>query len=295
VNVNDPKERRHLPVLVDEVSSVLFNKIDGIYIDCTIGEGGHSEKILHMLSDNGRLIGIDLDPAALESARERLSSLGNCVFINDNFRNIRKIINNNSIAEIDGVLFDLGISSLQLESPEKGFSFSRNGPLDMRFGAGTRLKASTLVNNLSFEELSDIFWKYGEEPQSRIIAKEIIREREKKPIETTAELGELIERTVRFRGRIHPATRVFQALRIAVNDELENLKSGLSEAIDCLKPGGRICVISFHSLEDRIVKNEFRTNSHLKALTKKPVTPGEQELGANPRSRSAKLRAAEKI
>jgi len=148
-----------LPVLVDEVSSVLFNKIDGIYIDCTTGEGGHSEKILHMLSENGRLIGIDLDQAALESAGKRLSSLnGNCVFINDNFRNIRKILDNNNIAEIDGALFDLGVSSLQFESPERGFSFSRNGPLDMRFGAGTRLKASILVNNLSSEELSDIFW-----------------------------------------------------------------------------------------------------------------------------------------
>jgi len=291
------QEYKHQPVLVKEVLSFLITDREGVYVDCTTGEGGHAQKILEALSGNARLIGIDLDAAALEIAERRLKTITpfrNFLLIKDNFINIRKILKKMNISEIDGVLFDLGVSSFQLDNPERGFSFRYNGPLDMRMDTDSRLNASYIVNNFSFEELVEIFYKFGEEPQAKRIARAIIQEREKRPVESTASLAGIIERAVRFRGRIHPATRVFQALRIAVNRELENLKEGIREAILSLKACGRICVLSFHSLEDRIVKNEFKSSPYLKIITRKPITPGKEEIKINPRARSAKLRVAEK-
>lgn len=291
------QEYKHRPVLVKEVLSFLITDREGVYVDCTTGEGGHAQKILEALSGNARLIGIDLDAAALEIAERRLKTITpfrNFLLIKDNFINIRKILKKMNISEIDGVLFDLGVSSFQLDNPERGFSFRYNGPLDMRMDTDSRLNASYIVNNFSFEELVEIFYKFGEEPQAKRIARAIIQEREKRPVESTASLAGIIERAVRFRGRIHPATRVFQALRIAVNRELENLKEGIREAILSLKACGRICVLSFHSLEDRIVKNEFKSSPYLKIITRKPITPGKEEIKINPRARSAKLRVAEK-
>ena len=285
----------HQPVLVEEVIKYLITKKDGTYIDCTTGEGGHSEEILKALEERGRVIGIDCDAAVLQVANKRLEQYKNWLPINENFINIKKVINSLNIKIIDGLLFDLGFSSFQMENPERGFSFNYEGPLDMRMSRkGDSPQAWDLVNKSSFEELRRIIGEYGEDFNASRIARAIVRSREERVIDTTSELARIIERVVFRRGRIHPATRTFQALRIVVNNELENLRKGLEEAIEMLSLGGRICVISFHSLEDRIVKYAFRNSPVLEVLTKKPIRSSGDEVKINPRSRSAKLRVAEK-
>jgi 16S rRNA (cytosine1402-N4)-methyltransferase len=277
-------------------SLMLRNKL---IVDCTIGEGGHAEKILKNLGPSGILLGIDQDQDALVAARERLAPFGKRVdLIWNNFTNLEKILREKGIEKVDGMLFDLGVSSLQLNRGERGFSFLREGPLDMRMDKAQRIKASHLINNLSYKELKEMIYTLGEERWAKRITRAIVREREKRPITTTGQLARILERVFPHRGRINPATRTFQALRIKVNRELENLREVLPQAVDSLKKGGRICVISYHSLEDRIVKNsfkEFARQGRLRILTKKPVTPREEEIRMNPRSRSAKLRAGERI
>ncbi len=301
----------HVPVLLDEVIEYLNLKENKVIVDCTIGEGGHAEKILGNLGPSGILLGIDQDQDALVAAERRLAPFGKRVdLIWGNFTNLAKILREEGIGKVDGILFDLGVSSLQLSRRERGFSFLKEGPLDMRMDKTLRLKASDLINHLSYEELQNMISKLGEERWAKRIARAIAREREKTPVTTTAQLARIVERAIPHWGRIpryrkqalvrgrHPATRTFLALRIKVNRELENLKEVLPQAVNSLKKGGRICIISYHSLEDRIVKNsfqEFARQGRLKILTKKPVTPTIEEIKVNPRSRSAKLRVGERI
>lgn len=293
----------HIPVLLKETIDFLGPKPGGKFIDCTLGLGGHSRRILERISPDGELLALEVDEQVLTQSQKELSRFKDKVFfINDNFRNLKNVAYSHNFLKIDGILLDLGVSSTQLEDAARGFSFRKDGPLDMRMSKKQEVKASDLVNNLKEEELARIFYEYGEERFSRVIAYRIVKEREKKLILRTLELAEIISKAilpkVRFKMKIHPATRVFQALRIAVNDELENLKEVLPQAVELLNTGGRIVVISFHSLEDRIVKNYFKgqeKEGKLKILTKKPVTPQEDEIKLNPRCRSAKLRAGEKI
>ncbi|HID55575.1 TPA: 16S rRNA (cytosine(1402)-N(4))-methyltransferase RsmH [Candidatus Poribacteria bacterium] len=290
-------DRFHIPVLLDEVMCLLNPKDGGIYVDCTLGAGGHAERILQLSSPGGRLIGIDLDSEAISIARERLKRFGDRVsFVHANFADLDDILRSLGLEGVDGVLMDLGVSWIQLSDPKRGFSFRMEAPLDMRMDRRAPLTAYEVVNTKSERELREIFRKYGEERWAGRIARRIVRCRERSPILTTKQLARIVESAVTRRGRIHPATRVFQALRIYVNGELDNLERGLDSAIRWLKPGGRICVISFHSLEDRIVKWKFRgMKAHLRIITPKPITPGGEEVKENPRSRSAKLRAAEAI
>lgn len=281
----------------EEVLSLLEINPSGVYVDATLGEGGHAQLILNELSNEGRLIGIDCDAEALAIARNQLKKFeGKVFFINDNFVNLEEILQQLKITALDGILFDLGVSSLQLFSPRRGFSFRIDAPLDMRMDQREKLTAVELVNTLNEKELVHIFFTYGEERWSRRIAQRIVKERENKPLKTTTDLVNLIFRAfppLAHRQKIHPATRIFQALRIAVNKELENLEKGLIVAGKFLKKGGRIVVISFHSLEDRIVKRFFRKNDFV-ILTPHPLRPKKEEIKTNPRARSARLRAAEK-
>ncbi len=301
---------QHIPVLLEEAIYYLNPHSKGIYADCTLGGGGHSERILNLIQPEGRLIGIDWDEKALELARERLARYAPQVILaRGNFADIVDILGELKIAEVDGILLDLGLSSLQLDDEERGFSFRFESPLDMRQDMRKKLTAMDLVNELSHRELSRIISEYGEERWAKRIAKFIVEERARSPIRTTSQLVEVIKKAVPFGARpkkIHVATRTFQALRIAVNEELNSLQKGLEGGISLLKRGGRICVISYHSLEDRIVKTIFREaslrssfnesfNPKLKILTKKPTTPSSEEIERNRRSRSAKLRAAERI
>ncbi len=299
----------HIPVLLQAVLSFLQVRPGGVYIDGTVGGGGHAAAILKASAPDGRLLGIDRDPAALEVARERLAPYGERVSLrHGSFADLARLAEGFSPA--DGILLDLGLSSLQLADPERGFSFAHDGPLDMRFDPnGGGPTAADLVNHLSLKELTDVLYRYGEEKQARRIAAAIVAAR---PIYRTSELADLIERTVGRRERIHPATRTFQALRIAVNRELEMLEAALPQALDVLRPGGRLVVISFHSLEDRIVKQFLRRESRdcicppevpvcicghrarVRVLTPHPVRPDGAEVMTNPRARSARLRAAEK-
>lgn len=289
----------HIPVLLNEILRYLDYIRNEIIVDCTIGEGGHAEKILGNLGPSGILLGIDQDQDALVAARERLASFGKRVtLVWDNFINLENVLREKGLEEVDGILFDLGVSSFQLNKKERGFSFLKEGPLDMRMNKVQKINAADLVNKASYEELQNIIYELGEKRWAKRIAKAIVREREKEPITTTSQLAEIVGKAVPYRGRIHPATRTFQALRIKVNRELENLKEALPQAVDSLKKGGRICVISYHSLEDRIVKNSFKNfarQGRLKILTKKPITPKEAEIRTNLRSRSAKLRVGERI
>lgn len=288
--------------MLQEVISSLNLKRGSIVVDATLGGGGHSEEILKIISPGGRLIGIDADSEAVKIAKERLKDFGpSCIFVNDNFRNIDRILSRENIKNVDAVLLDLGISSYQLESGERGFSMKQDGRLDMRIDPSSKgVTAYDIVNRTPEKELSEIIDKYGEERFHRKIAGFIKEARAKKPIETTGELAAVIRRAVgyRYRGlRIDPATRTFQAIRIAVNDELGSLEAGLKSAIFWLKTGGRVAVISFHSLEDRIVKNLFKGYSGLgvlKIITKKPLLPQREEVIRNARARSAKLRVAER-
>ncbi|MBU4310663.1 16S rRNA (cytosine(1402)-N(4))-methyltransferase RsmH [bacterium] len=289
----------HIPVLLDEIIKYLNCMGNKVIVDCTIGEGGHAEKILENLGSSGILLGIDQDQDALVAARKRLASFGErVVLIWDNFTNLEKILKEKGIEKIDGILFDLGISSLQLNRRDRGFSFLKEGPLDMRMNKAQKINASELINKTSYKELQNILYELGEKRWARRIARAIVRERGKGPVTTTTQLARIIERAVPYRGRIHPATRAFQALRIEVNRELENLKEILPQAVDSLRKGGRICIVSYHSLEDRIVKNsfkEFARQGRIEILTKKPIISQEEEIRMNPRSRSAKLRVGERI
>lgn len=280
----------HTPVLLKEVVAQLQPHDGGVYVDATLGGGGHAAEILRASAPGGRLIGLDWDDEALAASREKLSEWEVRVqFVRANFAELEETLMNVGVTAVDGIVFDLGVSSRQFDEPSRGFSFQREGALDMRMDRTRGTTARQVLNSASESELADIFFLYGEERRSRSIAKRIVMAR---PIETTTQLAEL---TGPRRGKIHPATRVFQALRIYVNDELENLKRGMVAGTRLLRTGGRIAVISFHSLEDRIVKHYFRETPVLRVITRKPVIATEQELEQNPRARSAKLRVAEKI
>ena len=313
----------HITVLKKEAVDGLNVRPDGIYVDCTVGGAGHSLEIASRLGAGGRLIGIDQDEAALEHALERLNAHADKVtLVRDNFRNLESVLRRldvpgaRGVPQVDGILYDLGVSSPQFDEAERGFSYNRDAELDMRMDRSAKLTAREIVNSWSERELARILWEYGEEKFSRRIASRIVRERALKPIKTTGELAELIREAIPAAARRtgpHPARRSFQALRIAVNDELGALDDSLAQAVRCLAPGGRIAVISFHSLEDRIVKAFFAKFAErcqcppdfpvcacgkvqiLRIVTKKPITPGAEELERNPRARSAKLRIAEKI
>jgi 16S rRNA (cytosine1402-N4)-methyltransferase len=286
----------HTPVLLEETLKLLAPVDGGIYVDGTLGLGGHAREILEQCGPTGQVIGFDRDGDAIARAQRNLASYGKRVtFIRRNFAEIKKGLSEIDIAHVDGLLLDIGLSSLQLDASGRGFSFKGNEPLDMRMDDRGQVTAADLLNWRSADELADIFYYYGEERHARRIAARIVSEREKVRFETTDQLADVVAQAFpkRFHPKkIHVATKVFQALRIAVNRELESLARILDETVDILKPGGRICVISFHSLEDRLVKWKFKENPALKVLTKKPVVPSEAERRRNPRARSAKLRAA---
>lgn len=281
----------HIPVLKEEVIDFLKLKVKDKVVDCTLGLGGHAEAILEKIGPSGKLIGIEQDEENLEIARERLKKYFDQTFLyHANFADLEQVVE-----KADAILFDLGMASTHVDEPEKGFSFLRDGPLHLKFDRSSKKDAADLVNSLDEKELARIFFRFGEERRASRIAGEIIRERKKEKILRTKKLAEIVERAVGRRGRRHPATKVFQALRIAVNDELNVLQKGLWSAVDILKKGGRVVVISYHSLEDRIVKNIFREAAELKIITKKPIVPSREEIERNPRSRSAKMRVGEKI
>ena len=286
---------RHVPVLPAEVLSYLALAPGQTIVDATVGVGGHARLIATQVGSTGRVVGLDRDPAMLELARMSLQGLP-AQLANANFDQLREVLDELDIEAVDGVLADLGVSSDQLDAAERGFSFQQPGPLDMRLNPAEGQAASALLRRLSERDLADIFWKYGEERYSRRIARKIVESRRRTPLETTEQLAGLVRSCVpRSRGQrpaIDPATRVFQALRIAVNDELGALDRFLAALPECLRPGGRAVLISFHSLEDRRVKQAFRDRQRWKVLTPKPVQAGEEELRQNPRARSAKLRAA---
>jgi 16S rRNA (cytosine1402-N4)-methyltransferase len=288
----------HTSVLLDQCLEFLAPHSGGIYVDGTLGLGGHSESILEHSSPDGRVVGFDWDGAALDRAAVRLKKFADRLILQRrNFAEIAAGLDELGISRIDGLLIDVGVSSLQLDMGERGFSFQKDEILDMRMDNRAEITAESIVNGASEEELADIFYYYGEERQARPIAAAITAYRKKNTIGTTAELVSIVASAVprRFQPKkIHVATRVFQALRIAVNTELENLSEILDAGVAYLKPGARFCVISFHSLEDRIVKRKFRNDKRLNILTAKPVRPPEAEVAVNPRSRSARLRVAEK-
>ena len=306
----------HVSVLLDECIEALNIRPDGIYLDGTLGGAGHSSEIVRRL-DTGLLIGVDRDPAALAAARERLAPWMDRVrLVHSNFCELDAILDGLGIPAVDGMLFDLGVSSPQLDEAGRGFSYMADAPLDMRMDPGDSLTAAEIVNTWPQEELRRILFTYGEERYSPLIAAAIVRRRAEKPIETTLELADVIRSAMpgkALREKQHPAKRSFQAIRIAVNDELGSVDRMLQRAVDRLKPGGRLAVITFHSLEDRIVKNALAQAAKgctcppefpvcvcgkkpvVKLVTRKPIVSAEAELEANPRARSAKLRVAEKI
>jgi 16S rRNA (cytosine1402-N4)-methyltransferase len=281
---------RHTPVLLKESIELLNVKEGKTYVDCTLGGGGHTEM---MASTKVRIFGIDMDEEAIVAAKKRLAKYQNIEYIKDNFRNIAKIVKE----PVDGILFDLGVSSYQIDEASRGFSIQIDGPLDMRMDKSHKLTAADIINNFPQEELEQIFKEYGEERFSRRIAKSIAATRQKNEIKSTGQLREIIEKTIPTWKKRESVTRIFQALRIAVNNELDSLKTALSDAIHLLNPGGRIVAISYHSLEDRIVKQTLKKakeDGSLNILTKKPVRASEAEISSNPRAKSAKLRAGEK-
>lgn len=298
--IPNPEPRAgHRPVLLQEVLEFLNVRPDGIYIDATLGGGGHAEAILKVLQPGqGKLLGIDCDPAALAVARERLQGFGEkLIVLEGNFAEIDTLHAASGLGPADGLLADLGLSSLQLEDASRGFSFSLPGPLDMRMAPAATTTAEAIVNQAPERDLANLIYQLGEERHSRRIARAIVKAR---PIRKTTELAQVVTRSIPSRAglhQIHPATRTFLALRLAVNRELENLEGFLAKALAVLAPGGRLVVVSFHSLEDRPVKHAFQAwqrEDKIRILTRKVVRPGEEERRANPRSRSAKLRAAEK-
>ena len=302
----------HISVLYQEVLDTLNPIPGGRYVDGTIGAGGHSRGILELSSPDGKLLGFDRDPEALALANNHLVEFGDRVeLIQDSYSNLKLHLNNRNWHDIDGILLDLGLSSMQLDTPERGFSFRNHGPLDMRFDPDQPFSAADIINNYSREDLANLIYEFGEEKSSRKIADVIIANR---PLESTKDLADLIAGAIgRSSRKTHPATQTFQALRIAVNDELKALVAFLPQALDALKPGGRLAVIAFHSLEDRLVKQFFRKESsdcicpseipicvchhvaQIREISRRPIRPEEKEINQNPRSRSAKLRIAEKI
>jgi 16S rRNA (cytosine1402-N4)-methyltransferase len=302
----------HIPVLLDEVIEGLQARRGGDFVDCTVGLGGHAAAIMEKISPSGRLLGIDADPEAIKVSQDKLSNYGEAVtLVNDNFVNLEAICERYHFHPVDGILFDLGVSSLQLDTAERGFSFHLDAPLDMRFNSGQELTASDIVNSFSEQELARLIERYGEEHHSRRIARNIVQNR---PVATTVELARLVEQVLGGkRTKIHPATRTFMALRIAVNSELQNLELALNQTPNLLRPGGRLTVISYHSLEDRIVKQFMRYAASsclcppgtvicrcghvptLKLISRKVIKPTSLEIESNPRSRSAKLRIAERL
>ncbi|MCL4425216.1 MAG: 16S rRNA (cytosine(1402)-N(4))-methyltransferase RsmH [Firmicutes bacterium] len=292
----------HTPVLLEEVLEYLNCRPGGTYIDATVGEGGHAAAILEKSGPEGRIIGLDQDPEAIRATAEKLAGFGpRAKLYNLNFRRLQEVAAELD-GPVDGVLFDLGVSSRQLDLVERGFTYREEGPLDMRMNLETERTAAELVNHLPERELSSLIYRYGEERWASRIARFILAARKRGPISTTRELVEIIKAAIPAAARRkgpHPAKRTFQALRIAVNDELGALQEGVRQAVEVLSPGGRLVVISFHSLEDGKVKGIFREfgekgNGQLRIITRKPVLPREEEVTANPRARSAKLRAAEK-
>jgi 16S rRNA (cytosine1402-N4)-methyltransferase len=291
----------HFPVLVEEVIEFLNPHPHGIYVDCTLGGAGHALKILKRSSPTGRLIGIDRDEEAIEEARKRLEPYeARITIIHGNFSDLGEILRDLNIGEVDAILLDLGVSYHQLIDGERGFSFQLEGPLDMRMDRTQGEPASKLINTLSQGELEGILRRYGEGRWARRIANAIVRHRQKNPILTTTQLRDIIFSAVlKPPRRIHPATKAFQAIRIAVNDELNNLGKVIRDGIPLVKSGGRLCIISFHSLEDRIVKQAFRQYekppASITIITRKPISPSRGEISENPRARSAKLRVAERV
>jgi len=308
----------HRPVLYHEIITALRPKQGGIYIDGTLGAGGHAWGILEASDPDGRLLGMDVDPQALDLARERLSPFGQrAIVVQASYTTMAEQLEILGWEVVDGIVFDLGLSSMQLNSPQRGFSFRSDAPLDMRFDPDSPVRAAELVNILPEKDLADLLFRYGEERRSRQVARAIVKAR---PINTTLQLADIVTRVVLSgrrkragRQKLHPATRTFQALRIAVNQELEAVKKVLPQAVATLGSGGRIAVISFHSLEDRIVKQYFRQESRaclcpprqpvctcghsavLREISRRPMRPQEAEIADNPRSRSARLRVAEKL
>lgn len=305
----------HVPVLLEEVIELLHPQPGGLYIDGTVGAGGHAAAMLNASEPDGELFGFDRDVQALEVATRRLAEFGERVHLfQANFNDLSQLARRYQIPPVNGILLDLGISSMQVDQPERGFSFQVDGPLDMRMDPGSGQTAADLVNQLPEDELADLIYRYGEERRSRRIARAIVKAR---PLYRTEALARVVAAATPKRGgrqtraTIHPATRTFQALRIAVNDELGALERALPQALQCLKPGGRLAVISFHSLEDRIAKQYFKQESQdcicppeqpictcghqasIRLVTKKPITAGSTELNSNPRARSAKLRVVE--
>lgn len=308
----------HISVLLNECIEGLNIVPDGIYVDCTLGGGGHSSHIVEKLNQGGTLIGIDQDANAIKAAGERLKDYTNVKYVRDNFSNIKNIVEDLGLGQesINGFLLDLGVSSHQLDEADRGFSYNHNAPLDMRMDQRQSLSAYVVVNEYSAEELTRIIKEYGEERWAKRIAEFIVNERKTKPIETTFDLVSVIKKAVPKGARAdgpHPAKRTFQAIRIEVNNELGILESTVNDMIDLLKPKGRICIITFHSLEDRIVKNVFRNLENpctcprdfpvcvcgkkpkAKVITRKPILPGQEELEYNHRAHSAKLRIVEKL
>lgn len=308
---------RHISVLYEEVIQYLEPRSGGVYVDGTLGGGGHARGILECSAPDGILLGFDRDQEALAAAGLRLSAYGNRVrLFHENYSRLPDVLAREGIEFVDGMVLDVGVSSHQLDKAERGFSFQQDAPLDMRMDGSAGKTAADLVNTLSEKEIENILWGFGEERWARRIASMIVAAREVEPISTTSRLVDIVKGAIpraRWESRLHPATRTFQALRIAVNEELESLERGLVAGIESLKKGGRIVVISFHSLEDRIVKNVFNEFARgcicpksvprcvcgkipvVRKLTGKPVVAGPEEIAANPRSRSAKLRAAEKL
>ena len=306
----------HTPVLLEEVVAQLRPRAGGLYVDCTVGGGGHAAGILRACAPGGRVIGLDCDDEALAASRERLAAHeGRVQLLHANFAELQEALMSLGVTAVDGLVFDVGVSSRQFDEPSRGFSFQREGPLDMRMNRAAGPAAADVLRDASVEELARIFRVYGEERRARAIAQRIDRERTRQPITTTTQLAGLVEQVLgpKRGSGIHPATRVFQALRIQVNRELDNLQRGLVGAVNVLRSGGRLAVISFHSLEDRIVKQFFVRLSTgcvcppqlvgcacgrqevLRLVTRKPVMSTSEEVERNPRARSAKLRVAEKI
>ncbi|MFH0953052.1 MAG: 16S rRNA (cytosine(1402)-N(4))-methyltransferase RsmH [Verrucomicrobiota bacterium] len=305
----------HRPVLVREVIGLLGVKAGGVYVDATLGEGGHAEAVLREVGGKAKLLGIDRDAEALARARERLSVWGaNCEFEHGDYADMIIIAKRHNLDRADAVLMDLGMSSAQVDSAERGFSVLREGPLDMRMDRSQQITAAAVVNTLDEESLAEILRKLGEEPAARRIARLIVAERRRKPIQTTTHLVEIVTKAKGGRrGKIHPATQTFQALRMAVNHELESLTAGLEGALKLVTTGGRVAVIAFHSLEDRTVKQTFARHvgrweslpaggqewvgeqPAMRWVTRKPVTASQEEIESNPRARSAKLRVVEKV
>jgi len=289
---------KHVPVLLKETIELLNLRPGDQVIDGTVGLGGHAKVILEKISPNGHLLALDRDPRQVIAAQNNLAAFGNQVkIINDSYANLAHHAYDQRITPVAAVLLDLGYSSVHVDNPERGFSFQTEGPLDMRYDPTGELTAAEIVNTWSEEDLARIFLVYGEENNAKKIARAIIQTRVQKKLETTTELAQAIETVVPRRGKVHPATKVFQALRIVTNDELGELERALPQIIEILKPGGRLAIISFHSLEDRIVKTFFRKqdNKTLKIINKHVIVPTEEEIEENPRSRSAKLRVAEKL